>query len=42
MSPLAYSGWRDSSTTQTVPPTMTSPTSTGAAYDGAALIRPRM
>src|SRR4051812_8946290 len=41
-SPTAYSGFRDSTTSQTVPPTSRSPTSTGSAYDSASLIRPRM
>ena len=42
MSPASSDGSRDSSTTHTVPPTSTSPTATGSAYDFASLIRPRM
>lgn len=42
MSPTAQSALCDSSMTHTVPPTITSPSPTGAAYDGASLIRPRM
>ena len=41
-SPTANPSYRDSSTSATVPPTITSPTATGSAYDGASLSRPRM
>ncbi len=40
--PTGRSSARDSTTSQTVPPIIRSPTSRGAAYDFAALIRPRM
>ena len=42
MSPGASDSSRDSTTSATVPPGMTAPSSTGAAYDLASLIRPRM
>ena len=41
-SPTSRSGDLDPTTWQTVPPTMSPPTGTGSAYDGASLIRPRM
>ena len=41
-SPVANPGLRDSTTSLTVWPTMTPPTLTGVAYEGASLIRPRM
>ena len=42
MSPTEKSSRWEASTRQTVPPPMTSPISTGGAYDGPAFIRPRM
>src|SRR6185503_2384253 len=42
MSPARKSGWRDSTTSLTVCPHITSCRFTDAAYDGPSLIRPRM
>jgi hypothetical protein len=42
MSPGRSASSFDSTTSATVPPSITSPISTGAAYDFAALMRPRM
>ena len=41
-SPSANPSCRDATTRPTVPPVITSPSSTGAAYDGPAFMRPRM
>src|SRR5688500_9465095 len=40
--PAVRLGSFDATTSPTVPPTITSPTATGLAYDLASLIRPRM
>src|SRR5215470_12973548 len=42
MSPGLNAGFFDSTTSLTVWPHIGSPTATGAAYDGASLMRPRM